>query len=419
MGDMAQSETRRLLARPAFLRYITVVTVSRAAGTMFNVSGVLLLLERTGSLSLAGVVVATATLPGALTGPLLGAWLDVAKSRRRLILLDRTMTLIALIALLLLAGHAPNWVLPIVGLAYGATSPLSAGGFQTALPEIAGPELMDVAYTFEAIGVNLAFILGPPLAGVIVALADAEVALIAQIAIGALVTVGIAADAIWDLRPLTESVHERIRDAVREGVASLWRIRELRLNFLTFTVYVTAWGSLVVAFPAYALSLGAHASAAGYMWAAISLGSMISALALREPALRLTPRVLIGGSLALMGATVAAWPLAGGLAVALALVMITGLLDGPTFVALLALRQRATPVHLRGQIFSTATSLSLAASALGTAVTGPFRDAFGTDATLGAFAGLLVLSALIATGMREPDARATPLVASARAEKLG
>ncbi|HEX3510809.1 MAG TPA: MFS transporter [Solirubrobacteraceae bacterium] len=414
---MAASETMRLLRRPAYVRYLSVLTLARAAGTMFTVSGVLLLFERTHSLSLAGAVVAAATLPAALTGPLLGAWLDVAASRRRLIVLDRVVTLLALGALLALAGHVPGWVLPFVAVAYGATSPLSAGGFSAVLPELAGPQLIDVAYTFEASCVNVAFIVGPALAGAIVATAGAEAAIIVQMCIGAALTAVIAGDAIYELRPRDATPHERIRDAVREGFRSLWQIRALRANLVTFTVYVTAWGTLVVAFPAYALSVGARASAAGYMWAAIALGSMISAVALRVPALRIAPRVLVGGSLALMAASVAAWPLADGLAIALLLVLLTGLLDGPSFAALLAARQRATPAHLRGQIFSTATSVGMAASALGTAAAGPFRDQFGTTATLSAFAGLLLLTALLALGMgRTQDAR--PADAALRSEKL-
>lgn len=408
----------RLLRRPGYARYLAIITIARTAGTMFNVSGVLLLLERTGSLSLAGVVAAAATLPGALTGPLLGAWLDVAASRRRLIVLDRIVTLLALGALLLLAGHAPNWVLPLIGVAYGVTSPLSSGGFASVMPEITGQELVDMGYTFEAAAVNAAFIVGPALAAAIVAATSAGVAIGVQMAVGALITVAIAVDSTFDLRPEHARVPERVLDAVREGVTSLWRIRALRANFMTFTVYVTAWGTLVVAFPAYALSVGAHASAAGYMWAAIALGSLVSAFALRVPALRIAPRVLIGGSFLAMGLTVGAWPLADGLAAALTLVFVAGLLDGPSFVALLALRQRATPAHLRGQIFSTAQSLSLAAAAAGTAVAGPFQEAFGTTATIGAVAALLFLSALLALGMRETDTSAVPAEASLGAEKL-
>jgi MFS-type transporter involved in bile tolerance (Atg22 family) len=82
------------------------VAAARATGTMFNVAGVLLVLQRTGSLVLAGITVAAATLPGALTGPFLGAWLDVTTSRRRLLVVDRLLTTAALVALLLLAGHS-------------------------------------------------------------------------------------------------------------------------------------------------------------------------------------------------------------------------------------------------------------------------------------------------------------------------
>jgi predicted MFS family arabinose efflux permease len=291
-----------------------------------------------------------------------------------------------------------------VGLAYGATSPLSGGAFTAVLPEVAGEELIDVAYTFEATSINIAFILGPALAGALVALAGAETAIAVQMGVGAVLTVLIAFDATYDLRPSHAQPHERIREAVREGLTTLWRIRTLRANTLTFAVYVTGFGSLVVGFPLFALKVGAHASAAGYLWAAFAVGSMISAFALRVPALRVPPHLLVMGSFVLMAASALAWPLAGSLAVALVLVMVTGALEGPSFVALLAVRQHTAPAHLRGQIFSTEQSLSLAASAIGEAAAGPFHAQFGTTATLMAFAVLVLGAAVAALGMRGMEA---------------
>jgi hypothetical protein len=139
----------RLLRRPGFVRYSATVAAVRATGTMFNVAGVLLVLERTHDLALAGVVAAAASLPGAITGPFLGGWLDVIKSRRRLLVLDRLLTALALAAFLLLAGHAPNWSLPLVAVLYGIASPLSEGAFSAAVPEVAGPELLAVANAFR------------------------------------------------------------------------------------------------------------------------------------------------------------------------------------------------------------------------------------------------------------------------------
>ena len=66
---------------------------------MFNTAGILLVLERTRSAPIAGVVAAASVLPGALSGPLLGAWLDVARRRRVLMVLDQLLGIAGLLAM--------------------------------------------------------------------------------------------------------------------------------------------------------------------------------------------------------------------------------------------------------------------------------------------------------------------------------
>jgi MFS family permease len=396
---MPASEISLLLRRPGYARYLSVVVASRATGTMFNVAGVLLVLQRTGSVVLAGITVAAATLPGAVTGPFLGAWLDIAESRRRLLVLDRLVTILALGALLILAGHAPDWLLPLIGVAYGATSPLSAGAFSSLLPEIAGPDLLEVANTFEASSLNAAFIVGPALAGLIAGLAGAAAVIDVQLAVGVVLIVVIARDTIYELRPAAvERAPQPFLATVSMGIRSLLRLPALRSHVLASVVYVAAWGTLIVGFPLYAESVHAHAAASGYLWAAISLGSMLSAFAFRERALRLAPNTLIVVPFVAMGLSVALWPLASGLAGALVLVAFTGMLEGPSLVALIAVRQRLAPPHLRGQIFATVFSLDLAASAIGTAVAGPLHAAAGTTTTLFAFGALILVSGLLNHG---------------------
>src|ERR1700748_813130 len=104
---------------------------------MFHTAGVLLVLQRTGSAPLAGVTAAAAVVPGALTGPLLGAWLDVARRRRVLIVADQLLSVAGLLAIVALAGHAPNWTVPGVTVAYSITRPFSMGTFFSALAAIA------------------------------------------------------------------------------------------------------------------------------------------------------------------------------------------------------------------------------------------------------------------------------------------
>jgi MFS family permease len=391
---MRSSEMASLLRRPGFVRYSATVAGVRATGTMFNVAGVLLVLERTHDLALAGVVAAAASLPGAVTGPFLGGWLDVIKSRRRLLVLDRLVTALALSAFLLLAGHAPNWLLPLVAALYGIAAPLSEGAFSAALPEVAGQELIGVANAFEAASFNLAFIVGPALAGLVAGVAGPATAVEVQL-FGGLALAGlIASDVTFELRPVHQQARpQSVLQAVREGLAASWRIAPLRWNLVIDCFYVFAWGTLVIGFPAYAVSIGASAHISGYMWAVIAFGSMVGALVLGRGTR--SPRLLMGMCFLAMGVSAAAWPLAESLVLALPLILLTGLFDGPAFVALISIRQRVAPPQLRAQIFTTASSVATAVFAAGQASAALFHQAFGTTATLLALAGLFALAGAV------------------------
>jgi MFS family permease len=403
-----RSQVSQLLRRPGFARYFATVAGARATGTMFTVSGVLLILERTHDLALAGIVVAAATLPAAITGPFLGGWLDVTTSRRRLLVLDRMVTALALATVLLLAGHAPNWLLPLVALLYGATSPLSSGAFSAVLPEVAGPELLDAANAFEGASINVAFIVGPALAGLIAAGAGAVAAIDAQIATGLALAALIASDETFELRPRhAEPPTAGVLQTVAQGLRATWQIKPLRWNITIDAFYVLAWSTLNVGFPAYALALGAGAHVAGYMWAAVSAGSMLGGFVLTDRPAAAQPRFLIGGYFLAMAASAALWPLAGSLTVALAMVFLTGVLDGPGLVGLISIRQHLAPPHLRAQIFSTANSLHAAVIAAGAAGAGFVQRAFGTNATLLAWVALIGISGVIAL-LTQTELRSAP-----------
>lgn len=418
-GRVASSQTRLLLARPGFTRYFLTVAAARSTGVMFNVAGVLLVLERTHDLALAGIVVAAATLPAAFTGPFLGGWLDIVSSRRRLLVLDRLVTAAALAAILVLTGHAPNWLIPVLTLLFGATSPLSSGGFQAVLPEIAGDELLETANAFEGASINAAFIVGPALAGLIAAAAGASAAIEVQIGAGLLLAVVIAFDATFELRPQhDEAPMDGVLHAVREGLAATWRIRPLRWNMTIDALYVLAWSTLNVSLPAFAIAIGAGAHASGYMWASVAAGSMVGGFALR-PRERSEPRFFIGGYLLAMAATAAVWPLAHNLVLVLVLIFVTGVLDGPGLVALISIRQRLAPPHLRAQIFTTASSFHSAVLAAGAAGAGLFHNAFGTDATVLLFAALLGGAGLLAMASQYEAPRSGEAQAGARPPLAG
>ena len=57
--------------------------------------------------------------------------------------IDQLTSVVALLATVALAGHAPDWTVPAVAVLYSVTRPFSSGTFVCALAEIAGRELLD------------------------------------------------------------------------------------------------------------------------------------------------------------------------------------------------------------------------------------------------------------------------------------
>ena len=80
---MDRESLRRLRHQPGYLPFVSAATLARVSDEMFSVGVVLLVLDRTGSAELAGLAVAAITLPSLMTGPLLGAWLDLTGRRLR------------------------------------------------------------------------------------------------------------------------------------------------------------------------------------------------------------------------------------------------------------------------------------------------------------------------------------------------
>src|SRR5215213_10205656 len=172
---MAGGNMRRLRRHRGYPLFYVTATLTRFADEMFSVGVVLLVLERTGSAALAGATVAAVTLPSLVTGPVLGAWLDRSGRRRQAMVLDQVLAASSIVGIVVQAGNAPDYTVPLVALIAGITWPLSFGGFTSLIPVIVPDELLAQANAMEATSFNVAVIAGPALAGTISALAGPNV----------------------------------------------------------------------------------------------------------------------------------------------------------------------------------------------------------------------------------------------------
>jgi MFS family permease len=118
-----------LAAQPGYPAFLLAATLARLASEMFPVAVVLLVLDRTGRPGLAGVAVAATTLPGVITGPVLGAWLDRTSRRRVALASNQVLLAASLLGILAAAGRAPGWTLPLLAAVAGLTGPLATDGY--------------------------------------------------------------------------------------------------------------------------------------------------------------------------------------------------------------------------------------------------------------------------------------------------
>ena len=393
---MDRDSLRRLRAQPGYLPFVSAATLARVSDEMFSVGVVLLVLDRTGSAELAGLAVAAITLPSLLTGPLLGAWLDLTGRRRRLMVADQLLIASMLVALVLTVGNGPNWLIPLIVLAAGLTYPLSFGGFTSLIPTIVPDELLTPANALETTSFNTALVVGPAMAGTLAAAFGAQWSLIVEAVLALLALVLILRIPHLDEARGPRAPGSTLLGVAAAGIRMIWRLPELRGITGAAALGMSGLGLLTVAFPLFAVEhLGAERSVAGYMWAAFAVGSTLGALSLVRIQRRVAPQHIVLAGYAIFGVLMLSWPLAGSLAVLLLLIALASSVDGPALAAQFAVRQQVVPPGLYGQVFTTAAGLKVGSFALGAGLAGPVATGLGSSEALLLAASLQISAALV------------------------
>src|SRR4051812_430064 len=256
-------------------RYLLAAATARLADAMW-LAPVLLVFDRTGSASLAGLTASAALLPTLVSAPLLGAWLDGSGRRRAAIAGNQVLLAGALGAML--AG-AP--VVLCAALA-GITQPLVTGGFSSMVPALVPPERMPRSGALDSMTYNVVNVAGPALAGAIAAAAGASAA------VGVQAVLALAGLAAVLALPRAVDGERAGRPLLREGVAHIARTPPLRAVTLMTMLVQLPWGFMGVGAAALAADLGAGPDAGGLLLAAVAAGGVLRALV--APALPARPR---------------------------------------------------------------------------------------------------------------------------------
>ncbi|HXA28725.1 MAG TPA: MFS transporter [Candidatus Angelobacter sp.] len=370
MSSTTQLSYRALLAVPGFARLVGSALLSRTANQMNALLLVLFVLDRWHSPQLSGIVVLMAIIPGLLVSPIAGAILDRG-ARIPLIALDFVTGAAALTAVVVLAkiGVLQPWMLILIVAVASLTMPLSNSGTRSLFPLIVPRNLWDRANALDSGAFVVATVVGPGLAGVIVALAGATAALIVPAA-----TWGAAALLLAGMHiPVPENASRGtvLADAW-SGLLYVLRNRGLRALAVTLSVYNMGQGCITVALPVLVLTRMHGGSAqVGALFAVMGgAGIVAGLLSGRIDSEGRERELMIAGCL---GSVVALLILAlsSSMLMAAAGMAVFGLSNGPLDIGLFSLRQRVTHPAWFGRAFAVSMSLNFIGFPAGSAISGP------------------------------------------------
>ncbi len=364
-----------------------------------------------------GVVAAAQYTPVLLIAPLGGVLADAVPKRRALVALQIAMCVIAFaLAALVGTGIVQVWMVIALAALLGVANSLEMPTRQAFVIEMVGRSDIANAVALNSAAFNASRIVGPALAGLLIAYVDLPTAFFLNglsylAAIGALLAIDASALHGAPRRQIERTVGAVGRQ-LAEGLRYVRRTPAVLLPLSVLGLVSTAGMNFQVLIPVMARDvLHVGAQGFGFLLAAAGIGSLSAALAIAF-GLRPTRGLMLGGALGFGLAEVAfalsrAFPLSLLLMYAMGFAVIAIAATANTTI------QLTVPDHLRGRVMSLYVTVFAGSTPIGGLIAGTIASGWGAPAALfvgGAVSAAVGLGAiLMARGL--PGPRPAPLEA--------
>jgi len=355
---------------------------------------------------LLGIVGAARILPYVILSIPAGIVADRFDRRMVLLVTDVARGILMLLLVVAVLVDAPTIVIVGVSILAACFSTFFGPAIAALLPMLVDESDLGPANSAWATLDNVAFIVGPALAGILIASGGLEIAF----ALNA-VSFAIVAVVLWRL-PVPSAARPVVGDdEVSESPAAGWRqlVRPLAGPFILDSTTSIVGGGVGVLTVVIAVDvLNAGEAGTGYLNAAIGVGGVVAGIAGGVLlARRMGVPLLLGG---LVGGIGLAWlALAGDLVTAMLAigVAVAGLLL--LDVVNTTLIQRIVPDELRGRAMGVLQTVSAILYALGSLVMPLIANVYGVAPVLIGSAFITVLGVAIALALSVERARGEPL----------
>ena len=385
--------------RRNLLTYLATATLARAATEATGPALLLVSIAALGSGASGSYLVASLTGAAAIGGPIVGALLDRSRRPRRAFSLAMFGLSAGIIAIAVLIGHAPLPALMALAAVTGLTYPALTGAWTAQLPPLVTPRMLQRAYSADAGTYSVASIIGPPAAAALLAVSmTAPLWLPAALLVLALIMLRFV-----PLAPRPRHTHHSLVSDLRHGMSTIVRRLSLRRTIIITTIAFGGQAAVFICSPLIAQQITGSLAFTGIIFGCLAAGGVLAAgLLLRFPVTRPDATIIV--TTIISGIALAAIAVAQNPPLVLVAAFVIGLTEAPQLTAMFLIRSRESPERVRGQVFTTASSLRMSAFALGSAVFGSML-VLGTAAVIWAGVALHVIGLAIGLAAGPPIRR--------------
>ena len=370
---------------PAFGRLWIGRSISLFGDTFTLIALPWFVLQITASGTATASILLTLQLPAILTSMAIGSLVDRFQPRAIITIDNGLRTLIiGLIPILYWFGLLELWFLFLLTFLAGMLVPATEVGSRSILPELVDDQDLDAANMLWSFSLNLSLVLGPAVAGLLVAsFGGPSVLLIDAVTFAVMAFVAVT---IPNVERSKSSAQPLLSEPL--GLRQLWDMKVVRNTTLLSLVFFFSYGPLEAAMPLYSDTiLQTDAQGYGLLWSALAVGALIGTLSSTALSRRLRLGVALPLIALLWGASLLPMAFTNKLGLACGLLLLGGLMWGPYTPMETTLLQRNVPKEQLGRVFGARSTLLTGGSPLGLAV-GGILLAFVPATTVIAFSAL-------------------------------
>ena len=402
MNTSSSNPYREIAGNKNYLAFWSGFTISTLGDSLTRVALTWLVFEETKSPQALGVLTIAYTAPILLGGLIAGPLLD-RFSPRRVMLIDNLIRglVFSLIPILHFLDKLELWHIYLFAAIYGFLMMVSLAGGPTLIPALIKHEQLDTANAMETLSYTLSGLIGPPLAGLLIAWLGAPNVIILDAISYFIFAIALFSISVREPEP---SPHQKVNSSygIMDAIRLMLGNKVILSTTLMFMAANVGLGAMTVFLPLVSNQIAEDSSQVfGMLLGAMALGEVLSAWLAGSLSLTMSLGKRIAFAQILSGLSLLFLVAGSSFGLAAIGLFLLGFFSAPLTIWAQTLRMQVIPPDLRGRTFALLRTLMQGATPLGGALAGFLLPIFGIPMIVGLSALVLGVPGMAGLSVKE------------------